>query len=126
MDSDKIFLTVIVPIFNEENNIDLLYREILKVSKDYTNYEIVFVNDGSKDSSEDIINKLCEENQFVKLINLSRNFGHQIAITAGLKKSKGDVVVIIDGDLQDPPEVIPKLIEKWKDPLILKALNLQE
>lgn len=115
MDSDKIFLTVIVPIFNEENNIDLLYREILKVSKDYTNYEIVFVNDGSKDSSEDIINKLCEENQFVKLINLSRNFGHQIAITAGLKKSKGDVVVIIDGDLQDPPEVIPKLIEKWKD-----------
>jgi len=65
--------------------------------------------------SENIINQLCVENQFVKLINLSRNFGHQIAITAGLKKSKGDVVVIMDGDLQDPPDVIPKLIEKWKD-----------
>jgi len=79
------------------------------------NYEIIFVNDGSRDKTRDKVEEICESDEKIKLINFSRNFGHQAAITAGMDLALGDAVVVIDADLQDPPEVILKMIEKWKE-----------
>jgi dolichol-phosphate mannosyltransferase len=78
-------------------------------------YEIVFINDGSRDKTAFIINEICETDKNIKLIDFSRNFGHQIAITAGMDYTEGEAIVVIDADLQDPPEVIPRMIEKWKE-----------
>ena len=113
--SKEFSVSVVIPIFNEEQNIDILYNRLTKVLEKYNQYEIIFTNDGSSDSSEKLLNKLCKKNPNIKLINLSRNFGHQQAIKAGLNYSNGDVTLIMDGDLQDPPEIIPNLIDKWID-----------
>ena len=113
--SKEFSVSVVIPIFNEEQNIDILYNRLTKVLEKYNQYEIIFTNDGSSDSSEKLLNKLCTKNPNIKLINLSRNFGHQQAIKAGLNYSNGDVTLIMDGDLQDPPEIIPNLIDKWID-----------
>lgn len=109
-------LTVVVPIYNEEQVIPELYRR-LKISalKISTAYEIIFVNDGSRDASLAELMKLSEQDQNVYYINFSRNFGHQIAVTAGLEVCSGDAVVIIDGDLQDPPEIIVDLYTKYRE-----------
>jgi glycosyltransferase involved in cell wall biosynthesis len=107
-------ISIIVPVFNEEDNINVLYERVRQVVKDYE-YEIIFVNDGSKDKTEMLVNRICEQDKNVKLINFARNFGHQIAITAGMDYCKGDAVIVIDADLQDPPEMIPKLIEKYNE-----------
>ena len=99
--------SVIIPIYNEEDNIRLLYDRLSTVIKNLTaSYEFIFVNDGSKDNSIALIHLLAGEDPNVKYIDLSRNFGHQIAVTAGLDLSIGKRVVIIDADLQDPPELI--------------------
>ena len=111
---NKILISVVVPVLNEELTIQQFYKELVNNIEGY-NYEIIFVNDGSRDKSQEIINGLRGKNKRVKLINLTRNFGHQIAITCGIDHSKGDAVIIIDADLQDPPNVIPKMINKWQE-----------
>lgn len=78
-------------------------------------YEIIFVNDGSRDKTEEMAHEICNNDPKIKLINFARNFGHQIAITAGMDYAEGQAIVVIDADLQDPPELIPKMLEKWKE-----------
>lgn len=114
--SKNIDVSVIVPIYNEEQIISELYNRLQKtVSQISKSYEFIFVNDGSKDHSLLELLKLSEQNPHVFYINFSRNFGHQIAVTAGLDASNGQAVVIIDGDLQDPPELITDLYTKYKE-----------
>ncbi len=112
----KIDISVIVPIFNEEQIIQELYQRlknaVLQIS---TNYELIFVNDGSRDASLFRLMEMAKQDDRVFYINFSRNFGHQIAVTAGLDACSGEAVVIIDGDLQDPPELIPELYKKHKE-----------
>ncbi|GIW64360.1 MAG: glycosyl transferase [Patescibacteria group bacterium] len=105
-------LSIIVPVYNEEKNIDPFLNRILEVIKKYQ-YEIIFVNDGSTDRTEEVIKTYCQKNKNIKLISFTRNFGHQMALFAGYKFSKGEAVVSIDADLQDPPELIDEMIEKW-------------
>ncbi|MFN4234419.1 MAG: glycosyltransferase family 2 protein [Bacteroidia bacterium] len=112
----NIDISVIVPIYNEEQIISELYSRLQKtVTQISKNYELIFVNDGSKDHSLLELLKLSEQDPRVFYINFSRNFGHQIAVTAGLDASNGQAVVIIDGDLQDPPELITDLYAKYKE-----------
>ena len=112
----NIDISVIVPIYNEEQTIFELYSRLQKaVSQISKEYELIFVNDGSKDHSLLELLKLTEQDAHVFYINFSRNFGHQIAVTAGLDASNGQAVVIIDGDLQDPPELITDLYAKYKE-----------
>lgn len=112
----KPVISVIVPIFNEEKIIAELYNRIQKtIIQISDNYEIIFVNDGSKDHSFLELLKLAEIDKRVFYINFSRNFGHQIAVTAGVDAAKGAAVVIIDGDLQDPPELILEMYAKHKE-----------
>lgn len=106
-------ISIVIPVLNEERNIPILYSQI-KETLPNTASEIIFVNDGSQDLSQKVIEDLTQKDKNVKLINLSRNFGHQIAITCGLDFSCGEAAVIIDADLQDPPKIIPKMIEKWQ------------
>lgn len=108
--------SIVVPVYNEELLIEESYRRLKKVmdSTDET-YELIFVDDGSHDKSAEILSRISMSDKNVKLISFSRNFGHQTAITAGMDNAKGDAVVVIDADLQDPPEVILKMIEKWKE-----------
>jgi len=109
-------LSVIVPVFNEQEIIPQLYSRLNAAVEPITpNYEFIFVNDGSKDATLFRLIELTEKDKRVKFINFSRNFGHQIAVTAGLDYCKGNAVVIIDGDLQDPPELIPDLYKKYKE-----------
>ncbi|HFC00400.1 MAG TPA: glycosyltransferase [Phaeodactylibacter sp.] len=109
-------ISIIIPVFNEEKNIQNLYERLTKVMQDLeVSYELIFVNDGSRDASIGLIKVLAKKNTAVKYIDFSRNFGHQIAVTAGLDKTKGDAVVIIDADLQDPPELIAEMYQKRKE-----------
>jgi glycosyltransferase involved in cell wall biosynthesis len=109
-------ISIIIPIFNEEANIDNLYKRLLNVILPITQeYELIFVNDGSTDGSFEKIKTISYVDDKIKFIDFSRNFGHQIAVTAGLDKSTGKAVVIIDADLQDPPEVISDLYKKLKE-----------
>lgn len=106
-------LSIVIPIYNEEQNIKLLYNRLMTVAEDlHVAYEIIFVNDGSQDNSIDYIKALCIVNNHVKYIDFSRNFGHQIAVTAGMEFANGQAIVIIDADLQDPPELITKMYSK--------------
>ncbi|MBC1915091.1 glycosyltransferase family 2 protein [Listeria seeligeri] len=106
----------IVPVFNEEEVLLKTYQRLTEVmqSLDGT-YEIIFVNDGSRDSTRSILQKLSTEDSSVKALHFSRNFGHQIAITAGANYASGKAVIVIDADLQDPPELIVQMVEKWKE-----------
>ncbi len=108
--------SIIAPIFNESGNIHELFRRLQEVL-DSTGepWEIIMVDDGSTDESPDLIRQFADQDPRVKPVIFARNFGHQIAVTAGLDYSRGDAVVIIDSDLQDPPEVIWDLISKWKE-----------
>ena len=109
-------ISVIIPCYNEEKSIQLMYnRLITSISSITVNFEFIFINDGSKDNSHFELIRLSKEDSRVNYINFSRNFGHQIAVTAGLDYSTGSAVVIIDGDLQDPPEVIPEMYAKHKE-----------
>lgn len=112
-------LTVIIPIFNEEAVIPELarrLREVIQVwNKQIDSWEVVFVNDGSKDRSLEQLKQLAAEEPRFKVISFARNFGHQMAITAGLDRAEGDAVVIMDADLQDPPEVVSEMIARWRE-----------
>ena len=110
-------LSVIIPIYNEEANIGELHRRLLSVLEPMAlpgGFELVFVNDGSHDQSLSLLLALAARDERVRYIDLSRNFGHQIAVTAGLDRAAGEAVVIIDADLQDPPELIPLLYDKMR------------
>ncbi len=114
--SDTPALSVVVPIYNEEAIIPELYERLSKaVSAITSSYELIFINDGSKDQSLAELLKLTQQDTRVFYINFSRNFGHQIAVSAGLDACRGEAVVIIDGDLQDPPELIPELYAKYNE-----------
>ncbi len=108
--------SVIAPIYNELENLPLLYARVKEVM-DSTGepWELILVDDGSSDGSTDIIRKLAAEDERVRPVIFARNFGHQIAVTAGMDYSRGQAVTIIDADLQDPPEVILDLIAKWRE-----------
>ncbi|WP_093672078.1 glycosyltransferase family 2 protein [Sporolactobacillus nakayamae] len=108
--------SIVVPVFNEEKVIYESYKRLKTVmDRTYERYELLFVNDGSRDRTSELLNYISEGDTNVKVIEFSRNFGHQIAITAGMDYATGQAVVVIDADLQDPPELILKMIEKWKE-----------
>ena len=108
--------SVIVPVYNEKESLPVLYERMVKVM-DQTGepWELILVDDGSSDGSSEIMRSLSEKDNRVRVIFFARNFGHQIAVTAGMDHALGDATVVIDADLQDPPEVILELIEKWKE-----------
>ena len=109
-------LSVIVPFLNEEENLPLLHERLVKALADQPEeLEVIYVDDGSRDGSARWVAEQARRDPRAKLIRLSRNFGHQIAITAGMDFAHGDAVAIIDADLQDPPEVIPELLAKWRE-----------
>jgi len=108
--------SIVVPVFNEELVIEESYRRLHDVMEQTgEDYELIFVNDGSRDKTEELVSALCDKDPHVRLLSFSRNFGHQTAITAGMDASSGQAVVVIDADLQDPPEVILDMIAKWKE-----------
>lgn len=110
-------ISLVIPMYYEEQVAEECYKRVsnvLKELKDYE-YEIIFVNDGSKDKTLEILENIAEKDKNVKIISFSRNFGHQAAVTAGLKYVTGDAIVIMDADLQDPPELVPDMLKKWEE-----------
>lgn len=109
-------VSIIVSVFNEFPNIREVYRQIVAVLSELSlEYELIFVDDGSKDDSFGIVKSICEENSRVVAVKLSRNFGHEYAMQAGLGWAKGDIAILMDADLQHPPAVLPDIIQKLKD-----------
>src|SRR3989344_667224 len=112
MNEDKVKLSIVVPLFNEEESVPELLKQLIEVC-DLTarEYEIIFIDDGSTDRTFDLIRTASEDNKRVKIIRLSRNFGHQAAFNAGLDFASGEMVITMDGDLQHPPNLIPEFIK---------------
>lgn len=111
-------ISVVIPMYYEEEVADICYKRVvnnLKKLSDKYSYEIIFINDGSKDSTLEILKKIASNDDNVKIISFSRNFGHQAAVTAGIRNVTGDAVIIMDADLQDPPELFEGMIEKWEE-----------
>ena len=108
--------SVVIPAYNEEEVITETYKRLTAVMQGMNEpYELVFVNDGSRDHTAEIIAGFCAVDSSVRLVNFSRNFGHMPAISAGMEYARGEAVFIIDADLQDPPEIFPKMAEKWRE-----------
>ncbi len=109
-------VTVVVPMYYEEEMVNACYQELKKVLNGIKNYdyEMIFINDGSLDKTLPLLTKIANKDKKVKIISFSRNFGHQAAVSAGLKYVTGDAIVIIDADLQDPPKVIPDMLKLWE------------
>ena len=109
-------ITIIVPCYNEEPTIPYFYEEINKITKEIKyNFEFIFVNDGSKDNTINVIKEYAKKDKRVKYINFSRNFGKEAAMYAGLETSTGDYIAIMDADLQDPPSLLPQMLEILED-----------
>ena len=109
-------LSVVIPIYNEEGNIPLLYERLTAVMQGMgISWEFIFINDGSRDRSIQLLKELAGQDPRVRYIDFSRNFGHQIAVSAGLDHCRGEAVVIMDADLQDPPELLPDMYRKYKE-----------
>jgi polyisoprenyl-phosphate glycosyltransferase len=109
-------VSIVVPIFNEQETLGSLRQRITSaMGSTGENWEMVLVDDGSRDESPRILREFAREDSRVKVVILSRNFGHQPAVTAGIRHASGDCVVLIDGDLQDPPEIIPQMVAKWRE-----------
>ena len=117
MEEKKKLVTILVPAYNEEEVLQMLYDRLKQLmdSNEKYDFEILFVNDGSKDKSLQIMQELRQKDKRVCYLNLSRNFGKEIGMIAGLDYAKGDAVVIIDADLQDPPELIPEMLKYWEE-----------
>ena len=115
MNNGNFKVSVVVPTMNEEGNIEALTEKTLGVLKKYPDYELIFIDYGSTDDTLEAIKKQRKENEKIGYISFSRNFGHQNALRAGLDHATGDCVISMDGDLQHPPELISKLIEKWQE-----------
>ncbi|NEP43979.1 MAG: glycosyltransferase family 2 protein, partial [Okeania sp. SIO2H7] len=112
----KVQLSIVVPFYNEEPNIDYLFERLISVLKPLEmTYEIICINDGSKDNTLKLLVEYHQRNSLIKVVNFSRNFGKEIAITAGIDYTVGDAVIPIDADLQDPPELIVEMIAKWRE-----------
>ena len=115
----KKLISYVVPFYNDQGNVEALYQELLLVISQQSyqrkyDYQFVFVNDGSRDSTLNDLKLVQKQDKRIKVIDLARNYGHQIAVTAGLEHTKGDAVIVMDSDLQDPPRVSLELIEKWE------------
>jgi predicted glycosyltransferase len=110
-------ISIVIPMYNEHEIANMCYKRINEVIKQLNNYEyeIIFINDGSKDNTQLILEEIAKEDKNVKILSFSRNFGHQAAVTAGIKYVTGDAIVIMDADLQDPPELIPDMLKLWED-----------
>jgi len=112
----KITYSIIAPIYNEKDNIHELHRRVSEVMKSMRQtWELILVDDGSTDGSTELIRELAKRDKHVRPVIFARNFGHQIAITAGWDYARGDAVIVIDADLQDPPELIPEMVKKWRE-----------
>ena len=111
----EILYSIVVPVYNEEAILPTFVERLTRLMEGMGEpFEIIFVNDGSRDASPSLLRELRAKDERVKYVSLSRNFGHQVAITAGLDHAAGAAVVVMDADLQDPPEVIPRLVEQWR------------
>ncbi|MFC1577562.1 glycosyltransferase family 2 protein [Thermodesulfobacteriota bacterium] len=109
-------LSLVVPMYNEADNIEAFFKALIPVvERTVDEYEVICVNDGSSDNTIELLKTKNQTNQNIKVIDLSRNFGKEFALTAGLQFTSGDAVIPLDADLQDPPELIPELIEKWRE-----------
>jgi dolichol-phosphate mannosyltransferase len=108
-------LSIVIPAFNEAENIPVIAQKIKMILGDQYTYEILFVDDGSKDKSLAVLRRLAGQEPAVKFIALSRNFGHQMALRAGLEHAQGEAVISMDADMQHPPEMLPQLIQKWQE-----------
>ena len=109
-------ISVVVPVYNEQEVIEALHSRLLQVlAPDIPSFEVIFVNDGSKDKSPQMLDQISKSDPRFKALHFSRNFGHQAAVTAGLHAVSGQTVVVIDADLQDPPELIHQMIDKWDE-----------
>jgi dolichol-phosphate mannosyltransferase len=118
MAAEHPLVSVVSPVYQEEAGIEEFHRRLAASLDDLTDelqFEIVYVNDGSTDRSLDLLEKIAADDDRVRVVDLSRNFGHQVALSAGVDHARGDAVVVIDSDLQDPPEVIPEMIQRWRD-----------
>ena len=114
-ESTRPTLSVVIPIHDEQENISVLYTRLTAVlEKAEPSYEIILVDDGSRDKSAERLNALAAQDRRVTVVELARNFGHQVAISAGLDYARGDAVIVMDADLQDPPEVLPRFIAEWR------------
>lgn len=110
-------ISVVIPMYNEEEVVKTSYLRIEKVLEELKQYEyeIIFIDDGSKDKTLELLQEIAKENERVKILSFSRNFGHQVAVTAGIQYVTGDAVIIMDADLQDPPELLPEMIALWEE-----------
>lgn len=112
-EAQNLFISIIIPCFNEEQVIKYTYERVDKAMKSltYRGYELIFINDGSRDKTLEILREIAQKDSNVKILSFSRNFGHQPAVTAGINMCIGDVAIIIDGDLQDPPELFSEMVK---------------
>lgn len=109
-------ISIVTPVYNEEDNVVFFHDEVTKVMEKLgMDYELIYVNDGSRDKTDLLIHQLAAHDPHVRALTFARNFGHQIAITCGMDFARGDAVITMDGDMQHPPALIPKLIEKWQE-----------
>lgn len=109
-------LSIVIPLFNEEKNFHALNERLITILSDLPHsWEIIYVNDGSRDNTLKLAEETAHSNPYVKVISLTRNFGHQAALMAGLDNVSSDAIITMDGDLQDPPELIPELVKKWEE-----------
>ena len=109
-------ISIVTPVYNEEDNVVFFHDEVTKVMEGLgMDYELIYVNDGSRDKTDLLIHQLAAHDPHVRALTFARNFGHQIAITCGMDFAQGDAVITMDGDMQHPPALIPKLIEKWQE-----------
>ncbi len=118
MTAEHSLVSIVSPVYQEEEGIEEFHRRLvasMEGIEDDLTFEVVYVNDGSKDRSLDLLEKIAADDDRVRVVDLSRNFGHQVALSAGVDHARGDAVVVIDSDLQDPPEVIPEMIQRWRD-----------
>ena len=111
---DHFLLSVVVPMYYEQEVVQECHRRITKVLSTMPDYEIIYVNDGSRDQTLPLLKQIAAQDPRAHIISFSRNFGHQAAVSAGIAYAQGDAVVIIDADLQDPPELIPQMVERWQ------------
>lgn len=116
MTQTKELISIVIPCYNEEAVVELCHKAITDVIDDLPyDFEIIYINDGSTDTTQDLLEKIHEKDKRAVIINLSRNFGKEAAMTAGIDNATGDALIILDADLQDPPSLIPNIIKMWKD-----------